>query len=217
MPGPLKRLAQGDSRDQNRMKNVAIVYFSSGGQTQQLAHGIAEGVRSVPQTAAVLWRIEGSDLRDGRWKNEEILAGLQRADTIVFGTPTYMGGIAAQYKAFIDACGGIWFEQAWRNKLAAGFTHSQGLSGDKLNTLEGLMIQAMQHGMLWVGLGIRPEGSSPEQVNRLGSYLGLMAQSEADQTNLFEGDRQTARLFGQRIADATHRWQRTSNEPSQGL
>lgn len=199
------------------MKNVAIVYFSSGGQTQQLAHGIAEGVRSVPQTAAVLWRIEGSDLRDGRWKNEEILAGLQRADTIVFGTPTYMGGIAAQYKAFIDACGGIWFEQAWRNKLAAGFTHSQGLSGDKLNTLEGLMIQAMQHGMLWVGLGIRPEGSSPEQVNRLGSYLGLMAQSEADQTNLFEGDRQTARLFGQRIADATHRWQRTSNEPSQGL
>lgn len=199
------------------MKNVAIVYFSSGGHIQQLAHGIAEGVRSVPQTAAVLWRIEGSDLRDGRWKNEEILAGLQRADTIVFGTPTYMGGIAAQYKAFIDACGGIWFEQAWRNKLAAGFTHSQGLSGDKLNTLEGLMIQAMQHGMLWVGLGIRPEGSSPEQVNRLGSYLGLMAQSEADQTNLFEGDRQTARLFGQRIADATHRWQRTSNEPSQGL
>ena len=106
MPGPLKRLAQGDSRDQNRMKNVAIVYFSSGGHTQQLAHGIAEGVRSVPQTAAVLWRIEGSDLRDGRWKNEEILAGLQRSDTIVFGTPTYMGGIAAQYKAFIDACGG---------------------------------------------------------------------------------------------------------------
>lgn len=209
MPGPLKRLAQGDSRDQNRMKNVAIVYFSSGGHTQQLAHGIAEGVRSVPQTAAVLWRIEGSDLRDGRWKNEEILAGLQRADTIVFGTPTYMGGIAAQYKSFIDACGGIWYEQAWRNKLAAGFTHSQGLSGDKLNTLEGLMIQAMQHGMLWVGLGIRPEGSSPEQINRLGSYLGLMAQSEADQTNLFEGDRQTARLFGQRIADATHRWQRT--------
>ena len=103
------------------MKNVAIVYFSSGGHTQQLAHGIAEGVRSVPQTAAVLWRIEGSDLRDGRSKNEEILAGLQRADTI----------------------------------------------------------------------------------------LGLMAQSEADQTNLFEGDRQTARLFGQRIADATHRWQRT--------
>jgi NAD(P)H dehydrogenase (quinone) len=120
-----------------------------------------------------------------------------------------MGGIAAQYKSFIDACGGIWYEQGWRNKLAAGFTHSQGLSGDKLNTLEGLMIQAMQHGMLWVSLGIRPEGSSPEQINRLGSYLGLMAQSEADQTNLFEGDRQTARLFGQRIADATHRWQRT--------
>jgi NAD(P)H dehydrogenase (quinone) len=191
------------------MKNVAIVYFSAAGHTQQLAHAIAEGVRSVPQTTAVLWRIEGSDLREGRWKNQEVTDGLQRADTIVFGSPTYMGGMAAQYKSFIDACGGIWYEQAWRNKLAAGFTHSQGLSGDKLNTLEGLMIQAMQHGMLWVSLGMLPEGSSPEQINRLGSYIGLMAQSQADQTNLFEGDRQTARLFGQRIADATHRWQRT--------
>lgn len=191
------------------MKNVAIVYFSAAGHTQQLAHAIAEGVRSIPQTTAVLWRIEGSDLREGRWKNQEVTAGLQQADTIVFGSPTYMGGIAAQYKSFIDACGGIWYEQAWRNKLAAGFTHSQGLSGDKLNTLEGLMIQAMQHGMLWLSLGMLPEGSSPEQINRLGSYIGLMAQSQADQTNLFEGDRQTARLFGQRIADATHRWQRT--------
>jgi NAD(P)H dehydrogenase (quinone) len=63
--------------------------------------------------------------------------------------------------------------------------------------------------MIWVSLGTRPEGSSHEQLNRLGAYIGLMAQSEADQVNLFEGDRQTAKLFGQRIADATHRWNRT--------
>jgi NAD(P)H dehydrogenase (quinone) len=191
------------------MKTVAILYFSMAGHTQQLAHAIAEGVRSVPQIQAVLWRIDPADLRDGRWKNDEILSGLSRADAIIFGTPTYMGGMAAQFKAFIDACSGIWFEQGWRNKLAAGFTHSQGLSGDKLNTLEGLMINAMQHGMVWLSLGLRPEGSSPNQINRLGSYLGLMAQSEADQVHLHEGDRQTARLLGQRVADATERWQKT--------
>jgi NAD(P)H dehydrogenase (quinone) len=191
------------------MKTVAIVYFSMAGHTQQLAHAIAEGVRSVPQIQAVLWRIDPADVRDGRWKNDEILSGLSRADAIIFGTPTYMGGMAAQFKAFIDACSGIWFEQGWRNKLAAGFTHSQGLSGDKLNTLEGLMINAMQHGMVWLSLGLRPEGSSPNQINRLGSYLGLMAQSEADQVHLHEGDRQTARLLGQRVADATERWQKT--------
>lgn len=191
------------------MKNVAIVYFSAAGHTQQLSHAVAEGLRSVPQTSVVLWRIDQADFREGRWKNEEILSGLHRADAIVFGTPTYMGGMAAQFKSFLDACSGVWYEQLWRNKLAAGFTHSQGLSGDKLNTLQGLMISAMQHGMVWLSLGMRPEGSSPNQINRLGSYLGLMAQSEADQVNLHEGDRQTARLFGQRIADATHRWQRT--------
>ncbi|MEY2612326.1 MAG: hypothetical protein RL069_1138, partial [Planctomycetota bacterium] len=84
------------------MKNIAIVYFSAGGHTQQLALGIAEGARSVPQTNAVLLRIENSDFRDGRWKNDETIANLDRADAIVFGSPTYMGGLAAQFKAFID-------------------------------------------------------------------------------------------------------------------
>ena len=210
---PVKELLGENQANENRveirMKTVAIVYFSSAGHTQQLAHLIAEGVRSVPQTTAVLWRIDSADMHSGRWKNDEITAGLSRADAIVFGAPTYMGGMAAQFKAFIDACSGIWFEQMWRNKLAAGFTHSQGLSGDKLNTLEGLMINAMQHGMVWLSLGLRPEGSSPSHINRLGSYVGLMAQSEADQVQLHEGDRQTARLLGQRVADAAQRWQRT--------
>ena len=191
------------------MKNIAIIYFSAAGHTQQLALAIAEGARTVPQTNAILLKIENSDFRDGRWKNDETIANLDRADAIVFGSPTYMGGLASQFKAFIDACGGIWYEQRWKNKLAAGFTHSQGLSGDKLNSLQGLAINAMQHGMIWVSLGTRPEGSSHEHLNRLGSYIGLMAQSEADQVNLFDGDRQTAKLFGQRIADATHRWNRT--------
>ena len=190
------------------MKNIAIVYFSASGHTQQLAHAIAEGIRSVPESNAKLIKIIGSDIRDGRWSNEEVLQELERADAIVFGTPTYMGGIAGQYKAFIDACSGAWYKQLWRNKLGAAFTHSQGLSGDKLNTLQGLMVHAMQHGMLWVSLGTRPEGSQPNHINRLGAYLGLMAQSEHDQTTIHDGDRQTARLFGQRIADATHHWQR---------
>jgi NAD(P)H dehydrogenase (quinone) len=187
------------------MPKVAIVYFSASGHTQQLAHAAAEGARSVPGTQVDILRIEGADIREGRWKNDEVVASLNSADAIIFGTPTYMGGVAAQFKAFIDACGGIWYVQGWKNKLAAGFTHSLGLSGDKLATLQSLMINAMQHSMIWVGTGMLVEGKDPTHVNRLASYMGAMAQSDPDQAQIHDGDRRTVALLGQRVAEFAHR------------
>ncbi len=183
------------------MKSIAIIYFSAQGHTMQVAEAIAEGCRTVDHVSVELLRVVGDDITAGRWKNEAIQAKLNAADAIVFGCPTYMGGIAGQFKTFIDACGGIWYQQGWKNKLAAGFTHSQGLSGDKLNTLQGLFINAMQHGMIWVGTGMLAEGVTPDKMNRLSSYMGLMAQSNMDQPNIGNGDRQTAVVFGRRIAE----------------
>jgi NAD(P)H dehydrogenase (quinone) len=188
------------------MTSIAIVYFSATGHTQQVAEAVAEGAKSFANTEVTLLRIVGEDIESGRWKNDTIVNALNSADAIVFGTPTYMGGYAAQFKAFIDACGGIWYQQGWKNKIAAGFTHSQGLSGDKLNTLSGLMINAMQHGMIWVGTGVMPEGSTPDKANRIASYTGSMAQSNMDQPIIGPGDRQTAVLLGKRVAEATARW-----------
>jgi len=125
-------------------------------------------------------------------------------DAIIYGTPTYMGGYSAQMKAFIDACAGIWFKQSWKDKLAAGFTHSQGRSGDKLNTLQGLMVNAMQHNMVWVGTGILVEG--PDKLNRPSSYAGAMAQSFPPDAAVSEGDKKTCAALGTRVAEAAARW-----------
>jgi NAD(P)H dehydrogenase (quinone) len=188
------------------MTKIAIVYFSATGHTEQVAEAVADGSKSVPDTEVTLLQIVGEDIQQGRWKNDEFVKTLNAADAIVFGTPTYMGGYAAQFKAFIDACGGIWYQQLWKDKIGAGFTHSQGLSGDKLNTLNGLMINAMQHSMIWIGTGLMPEGALPENTNRLSSYSGAMAQSNMDQPNIGPGDRQTAVLLGKRVAEAAKRW-----------
>lgn len=188
------------------MTKIAIVYFSATGHTEQVAEAVADGSKSVSGTEITLLKIVGEDIHQGRWKNDEIVKALNAADAIVFGTPTYMGGYASQFKAFIDACGGIWYQQLWKDKIGAGFTHSQGLSGDKLNTLNGLMINAMQHSMVWIGTGVLPEGALPENTNRLSSYSGTMAQSNMDQPNIGPGDRQTAVLLGNRVAEAAKRW-----------
>ncbi|XZE33087.1 flavodoxin family protein [Pirellulaceae bacterium SH501] len=187
------------------MAKIAIVYFSANGHTEQLAHAIADGIKSQSGAEAVLLPIVPSDITNGRWKNDSIIASLQESDAIVFGTPTYMGGYAAQFKSFIDGCSSIWYSQGWKDKLAAGFTHSLGLSGDKLNTLTSLMVNALQHGMVWIGNSVMTNANSPEGLNRLTSYSGLMAQSNMDQPNIGPGDRQTAVLFGERIGAATIR------------
>jgi NAD(P)H dehydrogenase (quinone) len=187
------------------MVHVAIVYFSHSGLTKQVAEAIGEGVAQVAGASHKLHAISGDDIHAGRWKNESIVADLNAADAIVFGTPTYMGGYSAQFKSFIDACGGIWYQQGWKNKLAAGFTHSQGLSGDKLSTLQGLCINAMQHGMLWVGTATLPEGSKPENTNRISSYLGVMAQTDANQTTINIGDKAVAIILGKRVAETATR------------
>lgn len=188
------------------MPSVAIVYFSAQGHTHELAESVAEGAKGVAGTTVELVRLVGEEIKEGRWKNDAAVAKLNAADAIVFGTPTYMGGYSGQMKAFIDACAGIWYGQLWKDKIAAAFTHSGGLSGDKLNTLNGLFINAMQHGMIWIGPGALVEGTGPENVNRLSSYSGAMAQSDQNQPTVNLGDRKTAAALGRRVAEAAARW-----------
>jgi NAD(P)H dehydrogenase (quinone) len=96
----------------------------------------------------------------------------------------------------------------WRNKIAAGFTNSLSLASDKANTLGSIFVLAMQHGMIWVGTGMAPGNpngnttSAPDAVNRLSFSVGLATQSDnaAPEVTPTAGDRETARLFGARIA-----------------
>lgn len=190
------------------MKKIIIIYYSGSGSTAKLAGAVTAGAASVPGSAVESIAIEGNDITDGRYQNETVFAKLAEADAIVFGAPTYMGGAAAQFKAFADASGGAWYGQAWKDKVAGGFTVSGNPSGDKLLTLEYLAILAAQHGMHWVTVGQFPSHylGKTDGVNRLGSSLGLMAQNTTPQGEplaLHPGDVLTAEAYGRRIAEVT--------------
>lgn len=194
------------------MSNVCVVYHSGFGHTKALAQAVAEGARSVGGCAVTL--VDVDDL-EGPESNQygEAWAPLNEADAIVFGCPTYMGSVSAGLKRFFEQSSGIWFQQGWKDKLAAGFTNSASQSGDKLNSLVDMAIFAAQHSMIWVSLGLMPGNNSSQgkvtDLNRIGSYLGAMAQSNAD-----EGpdvapppqDRETGFALGKRVAEAADRW-----------
>ncbi|MCP3409086.1 flavodoxin family protein [Bradyrhizobium sp. CCGB01] len=177
------------------MPLLAIAYFSISGTTEQLAHAVARGAAGMTEIA--LCRIAGDDIAAGRFQNEVLLQTIDRADAVAFGSPTYMGGPAAQFKAFADASSDRWSQQRWANKIAGGFTTGACASGDQLHTLSYLSILAAQHGMLWCGLDI-PGGEDPAGRNRLGSQLGL-ASHQADGA-LPQSDLSTAEYLGQRLA-----------------
>jgi NAD(P)H dehydrogenase (quinone) len=170
---------------------VAIVYDSGYGHTKVVAEKISEGFVSQGVDSKLFFV---RDLNDDATKLDE----LEKYDAIIFGSPTYMGSVSADFKKFMDLTSGVWYQQKWKDKISAGFTNSAGLSGDKFNTLATLVTFACQHSMVWVSQGIFPNG----ELNRLGSWTGLMVQSEnapAEQTPP-ENDRKYAFEFGVRIA-----------------
>ncbi|MEM9087313.1 MAG: flavodoxin family protein [Cyanobacteria bacterium P01_F01_bin.53] len=190
------------------MNTVSVIYFSTMGHTQRMAESVAKGAEQVDGTTVQRLRIAGEQITQGRWKDEAIVEKLNQSDAIVFGSPTYMGGVSAQFKAFIDAASAIWFQQGWKDKIAGGFTHSGSPSGDKQGTLLYLVTNAMQHGMIWVGTG--EMGMQENGVNRLGSWIGPMGNTPPDFSGgppqVDPGDLLTAELYGTRIAEAVKKW-----------
>lgn len=181
------------------MSRVAVVYHSGFGHTKILAEAVARGAGAVPGTHVSLIPVEQAEARA-----EELNA----ADAVIFGAPTYMGSVSGPFKTFMDGTSKLWATGVWKDKLAAGFTNSASQNGDKLNSLVQLAIFAMQHGMVWVGLGLPPGNNSSKgsvaDLNRLGSFIGAMAQSDADAgpgLAPIESDRKTAEHLGRRVAN----------------
>jgi NAD(P)H dehydrogenase (quinone) len=182
------------------MKKLAVIYHSARGNTQRIAELVVEGARTVPGVSVRLF------------KAEELVTAPERLlefDGFIFGSPTYLGGVSAPFKSFMDATGRLWKSHALKGRLASGFTVSALPSGDKQSTLLSMFVFAMQHGMVWVGNAILPEQHAgvpyEEAANRLGSWSGLMAQgghTGPAEGEFAPGDVKTARMFGANVASA---------------
>lgn len=181
------------------MTRLVVVYHSGYGHTEQVARHVLKGAAGVAGIDAVLMPVAEID-----W------AALAAADAIVFGAPTYMGSVPAAFKQFMDDSSGVWFARGWQDKLAAGFTNSGALSGDKQIALQQLQTFAAQHGMHWLSFPLLCEGTGPEHLNRLGCHAGLMTQADNEAPELTPpaGDRRTAELFGRHVAERALRWVR---------
>lgn len=190
------------------MPQIAIVYASTYGHTARQAQAVIDGAKEHAEVSD--WHLpEDGSMPVGLWES------LDAADAIIFGGPTYMGGVPWQFKKFADATSEIWLNRAWQDKLAGGFTTSATVNGDKGETLSYFITLANQHGMLWVSLGQASPNEKkhgPKDMNWTGGNGGAMAIAPANaspQESPGEGDLASAYAYGARIAKLATRFTTT--------
>ncbi|SFU43335.1 flavodoxin family protein [Pseudoduganella namucuonensis] len=192
------------------MTTIAIVFHSGYGHTKRVADHVLIGAASADAKVELVAIDSEGNIPDAAWET------LKRADGIIFGSPTYMGNVSWQFKKFADASSKTWFKMEWKGKVAAGFTNSASLNGDKGSTISYLSTFAAHHKMLWTGTDMHPsaeKSSTRDDINHLGGYLGLLVATPGDASveEMIPGDLKTAEVFGanvaavvKRLADASH-------------
>lgn len=158
------------------MARITIVYYSSTGNTYEMAQAVEAGARAAgaetrlrkvrelagPEAIASkpAW---GAHLEATRDVPEATLADLEWADGYVFGSPTRFGLPAAQMKQFIDTTGPLWATGKLQDKAAAAFTGAGNRHGGQESTL-----LALHHMFYHWGSVIVPPGYTDASVKAAG-------------------------------------------------
>ncbi|MFC7734349.1 NAD(P)H:quinone oxidoreductase [Roseomonas sp. GCM10028921] len=143
------------------MARVLVLYYSSYGHIEAMAHAVAEGARAVPGVTAVVKRVPElvpeEVARKSHYKLDQpapvaTVNELPDYDAIIIGTPTRYGSMASQMKNFLDQTGGLWARGAFNGKVGSSFTSTASLHGGQESTILATNNVLYHLGMVIVGL-----------------------------------------------------------------
>ncbi|KAF5728982.1 putative Minor allergen Alt a [Tripterygium wilfordii] len=141
---------------------VYIVYYSMYGHVAKLAEEIKKGTASVEGVEATIWQVPETLTGEVLEKMGAAPKGdapiitpddLAEADGLIFGFPTRFGMMCAQFKAFMDATGGLWKSQTLAGKPAGIFYSTGSQGGGQETTPLTAITQLVHHGMVFVPVG----------------------------------------------------------------
>jgi len=155
---------------------LAIIYYSSTGNNYQMAKWAKEAaeelgaevrIRKVQELAPIeainsnpLWKKHYEETKDVPVATSE---DLDRADAIIFSTPTRFGNVASQMKQFLDQQGGLWAQGKLVNKVVSAMSSAQNPNGGQEATVLALY-KTMCH---W-GAIIVPPGYTDASIFKAG-------------------------------------------------
>jgi len=176
------------------MTKVLVLYYSSYGHIETLAHAVADGVcqaGALAQVRRVPELVPEHVARKAGYRTSQpadvaSVAELPEYDAIVIGTPTRFGNMAAQMKNFLDQCGGLWADDRLVGKVGSVFTSTGSQHGGQESTILATHTVLLHLGMVIVGLPYSFKGQLRMDAVTGGSPYG--ASTLADDGS--GGDRQ---------------------------
>ena len=143
------------------MTKMLVLYYSSYGHVEQMAHAQAEGARRVRGAEVVVKRVpELVDAELARASHFKMDQGapiadpneLEQYDGIIFGTPTRFGNMASQMRNFLDRTGALWFRHAMVGKVGSVFCCTASQHGGQETTITSFHTTLLHLGMIIIGL-----------------------------------------------------------------
>ncbi|MCH4092175.1 NAD(P)H:quinone oxidoreductase [Acetobacter sp.] len=142
------------------MTKVLVLYYSSYGHIETMAHAVAEGVRAAGAQVDVkrVAELLPEDVaKSSHFKLEQSApvatpAELVEYDAIIVGAPTRFGRLPSQMANFWDQTGGLWAKGALLGKVGAAFTSTASQHGGQETTLYSILTNLIHHGMVITGL-----------------------------------------------------------------
>jgi len=120
---------------------VLVTFHSVSGNTEKMAHAVAEGAKAVSGTSVVLKRV-----------GEVIGDDLLSSDSVIVGSPVYVGNMSGEVKTFFDNWGrkfGLGTATGkMRNKVGAAFATGGSISSGKEVTMLTILVSMLSHQMI---------------------------------------------------------------------
>ena len=114
-------------QENETMTKVLVLYYSSYGHMEQMAHAAAEGARAAGAEAVVKRvpeLVPEEVARQSYFKMDQsapvaTVAELPEYDAIILGIPTRYGRMASQMANFWDQAGGVWAQGQLNGKVGS--------------------------------------------------------------------------------------------------
>lgn len=196
------------------MSKVLVLYYSTYGHVETMAHAVAQGAREAGATVDVKRvpeTVPEEIARTNHFKFDQAapvatIGDLEHYDAIVLGTGTRFGRISSQMAAFLDQAGGLWARGALNGKVGAAFTSTGSQHGGQETTLFSLITNMLHFGMTIVGLDYGFAGQSGHDKVRGGAPYGATTIAGSDGSRQPDDDELAgARYLGARVAKTASR------------
>ena len=120
------------------LPKILIMFYSKSGNTEEMAHMIAEGAMQVGGVDVIVKSVLDTEI-------EELL----QLDGVIIGSPTYYGAMCAEIKEFIDKS--VKLHGQLEDKVGGAFSSSAQVGGGNETTIMSILKALMIHGMIVQG------------------------------------------------------------------